>query len=137
MSGVVEALRAALETGFAADPAVMARLGDPLRLYQSRAHRAAYPHASWSRVETVETGADGVRLLDVRLGLDVWQRDSDPGPVLDALADAVIALATPDLPAPWHLVTLHPTYRDVFATRDRRLRRGVLRVRAVLGALPL
>lgn len=133
MSGVIEALREALTAQFASDPAVMILLGDPIRLYDERSTRAAFPHASWGRIETHESGADGVRLLEVRLGLDVWYRDGEPGPVLDALADSVAAAALPDLPGPWRLISLTPAYRDVFATRERRLKRGLLRVRAVMG----
>ncbi|OLF72284.1 hypothetical protein AWH62_10630 [Maricaulis sp. W15] len=133
MSGVIEALREALTAQFASDPAVMILLGDPIRLYEERSARAAFPHASWGRIESHESGADDVRLLDIRLTLDIWHRDGDPDPVVAALADAV-ASASPDLPAPWRLISLTPTYRDVFATRDRRLKRGLLRVRAVAGA---
>jgi len=129
----VEALREALTAQFASDPAVMILLGDPIRLYDERSTRAAFPHASWGRIETHESGADDVRLLEVRLGLDVWYRDGDPGPVLDALADSVTAAALPDLPEPWRLITLTPAYRDVFSTRERRLKRGLLRLRAVVG----
>lgn len=138
MTSPVEALREALTAQFASDPAVMLLLGDPLRLYDERATRAAFPHASWGRIETQESGADGVRLLEVRLGLDVWYRDGAPGPVLDALADSVTAAALPGLPdpvlpEPWRLITLTPAYRDVFSTRERRLKRGLLRLRAVVG----
>ncbi|WP_417487746.1 DUF3168 domain-containing protein [Maricaulis sp.] len=133
MTSPVEALREALTAQFASDPVVMILLGDPIRLYDERSTRAAFPHASWGRIETHESGADGVRLLEVRLGLDVWYRDGEPGPVLDALADSVTAAALPDLPEPWRLITLTPAYRDVFATRERRLKRGLLRLRAVVG----
>lgn len=133
MTSPVEALREALTAQFASDPAVMILLGDPIRLYDERSTRAAFPHASWGRIETHESGADDVRLLEVRLGLDVWYRDGDPGPVLDALADSVTAAALPDLPEPWRLITLTPAYRDVFSTRERRLKRGLLRLRAVVG----
>jgi len=133
VSGVIEALREALTAQFASDPAVMILLGDPIRLYDERSTRAAFPHASWGRIETHESGADGVRLLEVRLGLDVWYRDGEPGPVLDALADSVTSAPLPDLPGPWRLISLTPAYRDVFATRERRLKRGLLRVRAVMG----
>lgn len=135
MSGVVEALRAALTAHFASDPAVMILLGDPIRLYDERSTRAAYPHASWGRIETVESGADGVRLLEVRLGLDVWSRDGQPGPVLDALSDIVTTAKLPDLPEPWRLISLTPAYRDVFSTRQRRLKRGLLRLRAEVGGV--
>ncbi|WP_291844074.1 DUF3168 domain-containing protein [Maricaulis sp.] len=139
MSGVVEALQAALAAQFADTPQIALLLGDPLRLHASRDHRAAFPHASWGRAEISEKGGDGVRLAEVRLGLDVWYRDGDPGPVLEALADAVHALAAdpdlpePVLPDPWRLVTLTPVYRDVFTTPERRMKRGVLRVKAVAG----
>ena len=42
-------LIAALTTAMAGDAAVMAVLGDPVRIFTERSRSAAYPHASWGR----------------------------------------------------------------------------------------
>lgn len=132
MSAPETELRAALETALRADPGVRAVLGDPLRLFEARDPRAPYPHASWGRAESRETGADGVRMIEHRLSLEIWCRDQDPMPLVGTVR-AAIAAAEIGLPAPWTLVSLVPAYSDVFATRDRRLRRGLVRLRALMG----
>jgi hypothetical protein len=125
-------LRAALEAALKADPAIRAVLGDPVRLSDTRDTRAVYPNASWGRGETVERGADGVTLLEHRLTLEVWCRDADPSPIVGALRMALSDLDI-DLPEPWTLLSLLPAYSDVFTTRDRRVRRGLVRLKAVMG----
>ncbi|MFY0637068.1 DUF3168 domain-containing protein [Maricaulis maris] len=132
MSGVVEALQIALATRFAATPALTNVLGDPLRLFEERNRRAAFPHASWGSASVSETGVDTTRLVEIRLTLDVWQRDIAPRAVLAALADTVANAADIDLPAPWRLIHITPAYRDIFIAPERRLKRGLLRVKAVL-----
>ena len=106
-------LIAALTTAMAGDAAVMAVLGDPVRIFTERSRSAAYPHASWGRSETLA-------------------RDSDAHAITGQLREALRGL-DPDLPAPWTLVLLAPAYSDVFATRDRRVKRGIIRLRAVMG----
>jgi uncharacterized protein DUF3168 len=132
VSGVIEAVQAALAARLAATPAVTNALGDPLRLFEARNRRAAFPHASWGGSEVSERGADGARMLEIRLTLDIWQRDASPAALLGVLSDSVAAAPVPDLPAPWRLISLTPAYRDVFATPERRLKRGLLRVRALV-----
>lgn len=132
MSAPDAQLRAALDAALRADAGVRAVLGDPVRLFEVRDSRAAWPHASWGRCETSQGGADGVSLLDCRLNLDIWCRDSDPAPVLAAMRTA-LAGVSPELPPPWTLVSLSPVYSDVFTTSDRRIRRGLIRLRALLG----
>ncbi len=132
MSGPEAGLRAVIDAALKADPAIQAVLGDPVRLTARRGRRTPYPNASWGRIETVETGADGVSLLECRLSLDIWCRDADPaellGPLRTALAGLDIAL-----PEPWTLLSLLPAYSDVFATRDTDIRRGLIRLKAVMG----
>ena len=132
MSAPEVQLRAALDALLRADDGVRAVLGDPVRLSDVRDTRAAWPHASWGRGEVSQGGADGVSLLDCRLNLDIWCRDNDPAPVLGAVRTALAGVA-PELPPPWTLVSLNPVYSDVFTTTDRRVRRGLIRVRALLG----
>ncbi len=136
MSGVIEALQTALADRLAVTPAATTALGDPLRLFEDRNRRAAFPHASWGVSTITEGGAEGVRLLDVRLTLDIWQRDASPAAVLGGVADAITGAPLPDLPAPWRLINLAPAYRDVFTTPERRLKRGLLRVKALVGVAP-
>ena len=125
-------LIAALTAAMAGDAAVMAVLGDPVRLFAERSRSAAYPHASWGRSETLARDADDVTLIEHRLTLEIWCRDSDAHAITGQLREALRGL-DPDLPAPWTLVLLAPAYSDVFATRDRRVKRGIIRLRAVMG----
>lgn len=127
-----QALRNSLTTALQADPTVQAVLGTPVRLFDAPDRRAAYPHASWGRSESRARDADGVQLIEHRLNLDVWCRDSDPATVLGPLRAALRGL-TIDLPQPWALITLAPAYSDSFTTREPRVRRGLIRLRAVMG----
>ena len=125
-------LIAALTAAMAADAAVKALLGDPVRLYAERSRSAAYPHASWGRSETLARDADDVTLIEHRLSLEIWCRDGDAHAVTGQLREALRGLDLV-LPEPWTLVLLAPAYSDVFATRDRRVKRGIIRLRAVMG----
>lgn len=125
-------LIAALTTAMASDAAVMAVLGDPVRLFAERSRSAAWPHASWGRSETLARDADDVTLIEHRLTLEIWCRDSDAHAITGQLREALRGL-DPVLPEPWTLVLLAPAYSDVFATRDRRVKRGIIRLRAVMG----
>jgi hypothetical protein len=126
------ALRQALETALAGDGNVLALLGDPLRLSEVRSKTAAYPHASWGRAQSQARDGDGVALIEHRLTLDIWCRDGGAAEVTGQLRDALRGLELV-LPAPWTLVSLMPVYSDVFATRDFRVSRGVIRLRALMG----
>lgn len=125
-------LIAALTAAMLADAAVKAVLGDPVRLFAERSRSAAYPHASWGRSETLARDADDVTLVEHRLTLEIWCRDGDAHAITGQLREALRGL-DPVLPDPWTLVLLAPAYSDVFATRDRRVKRGIIRLRAVMG----
>lgn len=125
-------LIAALTAAMLADDAVKAVLGDPVRLFDERSRSAAYPHASWGRSETLARDADDVTLIEHRLTLEIWCRDGDAHATTGQLREALRGL-DPELPEPWTLVLLAPAYSDVFATRDRRVKRGLIRLRAVIG----
>ncbi|WP_417494666.1 DUF3168 domain-containing protein [Maricaulis sp.] len=134
MSAPEADLIAALSAAMLADGAVKAVLGDPVRLYAERSRSAAYPHASWGRSETLARDADDVALIEHRLSLEIWCRDGDPHAITGQLREALRGL-DPVLPEPWTLVLLAPAYSDVFATRDRRVKRGLIRLRAVMGCI--
>ena len=132
MSAPEADLIAALSAAMLADGAVKAVLGDPVRLFSERSRAAAYPHASWGRSETLARDADEVTLIEHRLGLEIWCRDGDAHAITGQLRESLRGL-DPVLPEPWTLVLLAPAYSDVFATRDRRVKRGLIRLRAVMG----
>tara|TARA_R110002072_G_scaffold104999_3_gene229670 strand:- start:1115 stop:1531 length:417 start_codon:yes stop_codon:yes gene_type:complete len=132
MSAPEADLIAALSAAMAGDGAVKAVLGDPVRLFAERSRAAAYPHASWGRSETLARDADAVALIEHRLSLEIWCRDGDAHTITGQLREALRGL-DPVLPEPWTLVLLAPAYSDVFATRDRRVKRGLIRLRAVMG----
>jgi hypothetical protein len=132
VSGPETDLRAAVEAVLALDAGVTGLLGDPPRLSDTRDPRAAYPNASWGRAETLERGADGVSIAEHRLSLEIWCRNGDPAPIVAAIRAALFE-ADIDLPAPWTLISLMPAYCDVFTTRDLRVKRGLVRLKAVMG----
>lgn len=132
MSAPETALREAIEIAMRADAGVQAVLGDPVRLYETRSREAGYPHASWGRAQSQARDADGATLIEHRLTLEVWCRDADAGAVTGQLRAALRGLDIA-LPAGWALLSLMPVYTDVFATKHRRITRGVIRLRALMG----
>ena len=132
MSAPESELRAAIEAAMRSDASVQAVLGDPVRLYETRSHEAAYPHASWGRAQSQARDADGATLIEHRLTLEVWCRDADAGAVTGQLRAALLGLDIA-LPESWSLLSLMPVYTDVFATKHRRITRGVIRLRALMG----
>ena len=131
MSGPGEALKAALEGVLQAGAAVTAQLGTPLRIHPQRSSQAGYPHASWGRAQVRDRGASGVLLLDYRQTLDIWLRD---GVALDLVDTVRVALTgvKPELGPGWRLVSLSPAYADLFTTTHTRVRRGLVRVHALI-----
>lgn len=132
MSAPESALRQSIEAALRADTGVRAVLGDPVRLYEIRSRMAAYPHASWGRAQTRIRDGDGAAMLEHRLTLDIWCRDDDAVAVTGQLRAALRELDI-SLPDGWALLSLIPVYTDVFATTDRRVTRGVIRLRALMG----
>lgn len=131
-SSVETGLQQAVTTALAADPAVKTILGEPARIFAQRPRTVAYPFASWGRVESLARDAEGASLTEIRLTLEVWCRDSDPAAVLGVLRQA-LRRADINLPEPVRLVSLVPAYSDIFSTRNARLRRGIIRLRALVG----
>ena len=131
MNSAEKALQTALQAMLAADPDVSDLLGSPLRLYAQRSRSAAYPNASWGRVERQDRSADQADLGEYRLTLDVWCRDQDPHDLVGLLR-SVLRRADITLPAPWRVLSVMPVYSDVFQTTHSRLRRGVIRLRALV-----
>jgi len=132
MSAPEADLRVALQQALEADAAVQAVLGNPVRLFDSRTKQAAYPHASWGRAESRTREADGVDLIEHRLSLDIWCRDGGASAITGQMRAALRGLDI-TLPTPWTLISLMPVYSDVFSTRDPRVARGVIRLRALMG----
>ena len=132
MSAPESELRAAIEAAMRSDAGVQAVLGDPVRLYETRSREAGYPHASWGRAQSQARDGDSVALIEHRLTLDIWCRDDDAGAVTGQLRAALRGLDI-TLPAGWALLSLIPVYTDVFATKHRRITRGVIRLRALMG----
>lgn len=126
------ALREAIEAALRADAGVKAVLGDPVRLYASRSKDAAYPHASWGRAQTQARDGTGAALIEHRLNLDIWCRDDDASAVTGQMRAALRGLDI-SLPDGWALLSLVPVYTDVFATKERHVTRGIIRLRALMG----
>jgi hypothetical protein len=131
VSGPGEALKAALETVLRADAGVTAQLGVPLRIFPERSNQAGYPHASWGRAQVRDRGASGVLLLDYRQTLDIWLRDGVALDLVDAVRVALTGVK-PELSGGWRLVSLSPAYADLFTTTHSRVRRGLVRVHALI-----
>ena len=127
----LEDVRTALEAALAADPQVQALLGDPVRLAPTRSRHLAYPKASWGRASCLSRSAGGVDLMECRLTLDIWCRDSDAHALTGQLRGLIRGL-NPVLPPGTGLLTLEPVYADVFRTTSQRLQRGLVRIRALV-----
>jgi hypothetical protein len=132
------ALHASITALLQADPAVAARLGDPLRLADRPRPGLATPYAWWSGARSEEERAGAVRLLTHRVSLNVYSRQ--PGgeevrEVLNAMREALVG-ARPDPGPGWRLVSFAPVLTDVLTLPEIGALRGLLRLRAVLEASP-
>jgi hypothetical protein len=134
------ALVAAVRAVAAADPQVRAVLGDPARLHDDPPEHAAYPFATFARVQSRASDRNTPRTLETTITLHVWSRwagRTEASAIVAALRDALhgALLAVEGR----RLVLLYATYADVIRADDGVTARGVLDLHAVtepLGETP-
>ncbi|WP_420431585.1 DUF3168 domain-containing protein [Hyphobacterium sp.] len=128
------AFQDALLARLAADADVQAVLGDPARIFDAAPNGAAYPYLTVGRAVSEVRDAVDADLIEHRLTLHLWTRDTGRretkemlGVLRAAAHEASFALGTG-----FTLLSCRVVYADVFRTADSRLVHGVLRVRALI-----
>jgi hypothetical protein len=128
------AFQDALLAQLAADADVQAVLGDPARIFDAAPNGAAYPYLTAGRAVSEVRDAVDADLIEHRLTLHLWTRDTGRretkemlGVLRAASHEAAFALG-----AGFSLLSCRVVYSDVFRTTDSRLVHGVLRVRALI-----
>ncbi len=134
MSAASQSIRDAVGTALAATPEARALFGNPLRLGDRPSRHLAFPYLSWGRAQTRDTSADGVDLLELRQDLLVWAQDGD-APALTGQLRGLLRRLTLEVAAPWYVISLIPVFTDTFNTNRSGVRRGLIRLRAVLGQI--
>ena len=130
------AFAAAVRTHLTADPAIIALLGDPPRIYDRAPGGAAFPFLTLGRGETTPMDADA-GLLDHRLSVHVWGRRDDRDAIRDILGAVRSALHEGDLALsdPHRCVLCRAVYTDLFTGPDGRTLHGLVRVRSLIGGI--
>ena len=131
MSAPEAALKAAILAALDGAMTVTTRFGSPPRFGRQHAGRAAYPFFRWGRAESRERGTGEARLIEHRLSLELHLRDDDAAERLGEVR-AVLAGAAMTLAGGWRLIHFAPVLAEAFDTREPRIRRAVLRLRAVM-----
>ena len=127
------AFAAAVRARLAGDPAIIAPLGDPPRIYDRAPGGAAFPFLTIGRGEAAPVDADA-GLLDHRLTLHAWGRRDDRDAIRDILGAVRSALHEAELALshPHRCVLCRVVYTDLLTGPDGRTLHGVMRVRALL-----
>jgi uncharacterized protein DUF3168 len=119
-----------------ADAGVQAVLGDPARIFDAAPEGAAYPYLSVGRGVSEPRDGGDTQLIEHRLTLHLWTRETGRretkdmlGVIRAALHDASFALS-----GGFALISCRVVYADVFRTSDSRLAHGVLRLQAIIQA---
>ncbi|MBO6797140.1 DUF3168 domain-containing protein [Maricaulis sp.] len=134
MSAASQIIREAISTALAASPEAQALFGDPLRLADRPSRHLAFPHLSWGRAQTSDKSADGVDLIELRQDLMVWEQEGD-APALTGQLRTLLRQLTINVAAPWCVISLVPVFTDTFNTNRLGVRRGLIRLRAVMGQI--
>ena len=117
-----------------ADPGVQAVFGDPARIFASAPRGAAFPFVALGAGESTRADAQGARLLDHRLTLQVRTRRMEPAAVKAAIAAVRDALHLADLTLAGGAVCVLclVVYADVVRAGDGRSLTGLVRLNARL-----
>ncbi len=114
------------------DADVQSVLGQPARLFDNETRGAPYPYAYLERHEQRSVGASLVCGQEHRLTIATYSRHdglSEAKSLLGALRKAVEAMQV-NLTGQ-RVVLSHVIYNDAMRTRDRRVHRGLLRIRII------
>jgi hypothetical protein len=118
----------------AADVDVQAVLGDPARVFDAAPNGAAYPYLAAGRAVSEPRDALDADLIEHRLTLHLWTRDTGRREtiVMLGIIRAVLHETDMTLDGGYELVSCRAVYADVFGAQDNRLAHGVLRIRALI-----
>lgn len=134
MSGVEQAVEAAILAAIASDADVSASLGDPLRIADLASPQPAYPYLEVVRRQSEPSDSAGCEGWVVTIDLAVMSREEGGGLARSVMAEVRSALRDADLPMEgWHCVVLTPVFTDTLRQAIGRWR-SILRLRAIVEA---
>jgi Protein of unknown function (DUF3168) len=114
-------------------PAVRDIFGSPARIYDDESAAPAFPFARIERHETLSAGASLSAAFEYRISVAIYSRDGgleDAKKALNALR-SVVEAAPLSVPG-YHVVLAHVIYADTLRASDRRLFRGLIRIRIII-----
>lgn len=131
------ALIAAIRATLLAHGDVIARLGDPPRVYDEPPPDPIFPYVTLGRVESRPADCVMSAAHEYVLTLHVWSRYGGRQEALEVVASLRAALHDAPISVPDHeLIFLFAAFADVFRSGDGRTTHGVLRLRAMLEEAP-
>ena len=114
-----------------ADAGVQAALGSPARIFDAETDQALLPYAQLERHEVTPGGASLINGYEHRLTLAMFGNQS-LADTKAALAAVRAAIESAMWAVPGYTIILaHTVYSDVMRTPDRRLFRGLIRIRMI------
>ena len=127
-----KACQHALDTVFKADSAVVAALGNPVRIYDAPVKMAAMPFAVWRRWETRNIDTSGVATHEHVATLEVVSKQTGAQEARAAVA-ALVARASEPVPVAVgaKIVLVLPVYSDVMRATDGRSWLGIVRLKII------
>ncbi len=132
MSGVEEALETAILATIAGDAAVVAALGDPLRIADLASPQPAYPFLELVRRTSEPFNSAGCEAYIVTIDLAVVSREEGGRIARAAMSDVRNALREAEITMDgWHCFVLTPVFADTVRQAIGRWR-ALLRVRAIV-----
>ena len=134
VSGVEEALEAAILAALAADATVQAALGDPLRIADIVSPQPGYPYLEIVRRQAEPFDSAGCEAWIVTVDLAVISRDEGGALARAAMAHVRSVLREAGLSMDgWRCVVLTPVFADAVRQAIGRWR-AILRLRAIVEA---
>lgn len=117
-----------LHAVLAADPNILAILGDPVRAYDHTPDEPIYPYLTYGRIRSEDTSGDAAPQSSHQITLHLWSRYAGRSQVLELLrliSDRIREGMT---------YTVLPLYTDVFRAPDGRTFHGLLRLSVTLSS---
>jgi hypothetical protein len=126
------ACQAALDQHFKADAAVIAALGNPVRLYDASVKMGAMPFAYWRRWETRNADASDTPTEEHIATLEVVSKQTGAGEARAAVAALTARASRPVAEAVGaKIVLVLPVYSDVLRAVDGRTWLGIVRLKII------
>jgi hypothetical protein len=127
-----KACQDALDTAFKADAAVIAALGNPVRIYNAPVKMGAMPFALWRRWETRNVDSSAVATHEHVATMEVISKQTGADEARAAVA-ALAARANGPVPVAIgaKIVLVLPVYSDVLRSTDGRSWLGIVRLKII------